>query len=60
MAGPGSHGGEGTDGCPLCRPGRGSGEHTGGGASQPGRRNGLGPPGRWVGALHALSQLPYP
>ena len=30
------------------------------GGSQPGRRNGLGPPGRWVWALHALSQLPYP
>ena len=26
-----------------------------GGGSQPSRRNGLGPPGRWVGALHALS-----
>ena len=34
MAGPGSHGGEGTHGCPLCRPGRGSGEHTGRGVGE--------------------------
>ena len=46
----------GQHGWPLCtrRPHRGSGEHTGGGTSQPCRRNGLGPPGRWVGVLHAL------